>query len=50
MMKKYEEIERTKEINKLFNIQNMEQITKLYSKSDVILIGDIFLDFYKSIL
>ena len=37
-----EEIERTKEIIKLFNIKDGEELTKLYCKSDVILLADIF--------
>ena len=37
-----EEIERTKEIIKLFNIKDGEQLTKLYCKSDVILLVDVF--------
>ena len=34
--------ERTKEIIKLFNIKVGEELTKLYCKSDVILLGDVF--------
>ena len=37
-----DEIERTKEIIKLFNIKNGEELTKLYCKSDVILLADVF--------
>ena len=37
-----EEIERTKEIIKLFNIKDGEELTKLYCKSDVILLPDVF--------
>ena len=37
-----EEIERTKEIIKLFNIKNGEELTKLYCKSDVILLAEFF--------
>ena len=32
------EIERTKEIIKLFNIKNGEELTEIYSKSDVLLL------------
>ena len=42
-----EEIERTKEILKLFNIKNGEELTKLYRKSDVILLADVFEKFVK---
>ena len=42
-----EEIERTKEIIKLFNIKVGEELTKLYCKSDVILLADIFEIFVK---
>ena len=41
------EIERTKEIIKLFNIKDGEQLTKLYCKTDVILLGDVFEKFVK---
>ena len=37
-----EEIERTKENIKLFNIKDGEELTKLYCKSDVILLTDVF--------
>ena len=37
-----DEIERTKEIIKLFNIKDGEELTKLYCKSDVILLADVF--------
>ena len=42
-----EEIERTKEIIKLFNIKDEEELTKLYCKSDVILLADVFEKFVK---
>ena len=42
-----EEIERTKEIIKLFIIKDGEQLTKLYCKSDVILLADVFEKFVK---
>ena len=41
------EIERTKEIIKLFNIKDGEELTKLYCKSDVILLADFFEKFLK---
>ena len=41
------EIERTKEIIKLFNIKDGEQLTKLYCKSDVIFLADVFEKFVK---
>ena len=37
-----EEIERTREIIKPFNIKKGEELTKLYCKSDVILLADVF--------
>ena len=37
-----DEIERTKEIIKLFYIKDGEEFTKLYCKSDVILLADVF--------
>ena len=37
-----DEIERTKEIIKLFNIKDGEELTKLYCKTDVILLADVF--------
>ena len=37
-----DEIERSKEIIKLFNIKDGEDLTKLYCKSDVILLADVF--------
>ena len=43
----YEEIERTKEIIKLFNIKNGEELTKLYCKSDVISLADVMEKFVK---
>ena len=42
-----EEIERTKEIIKLFNIKDGEELTRLYCKSDVILLADVFEKFVK---
>ena len=41
------EIERTKEIIKLFDIKNGEELTKLYCKSDVIFIADVIEKFVK---
>ena len=42
-----DEIERTEEIIKLFNIKDGEELTKLYCKSDVILLADVFEKFVK---
>ena len=42
-----DEIERTKEIIKLFDIKNGEELTKLYCKSDVILLADVIEKFVK---
>ena len=42
-----EEIERTKEIIKIFNNKNGEELTKLYCKSDVILLADVMEKFVK---
>ena len=42
-----DEIERTKEIIKLFNIKDGEELTKLYCKSDIILLADVFEKFLK---
>ena len=42
-----DEIERTKEIIKLFNIKDGEELTKLYCKSDLILLADVFEKFVK---
>ena len=42
-----EEIERTTEIIKLFDIKNGEELTKLYCKSDVILLADVIKKFVK---
>ena len=41
------EIERTKEIIRLFSIKNGKELTKLYCRSDVILLADIFEKFVK---
>ena len=41
------DIERTREIMKLFNIIDGEQLTKLYCKCDVILLADVFEKFVK---
>ena len=42
-----DEIKRTKEITKLFDIKNGEELTKLYCKSDVILLADVSEKFVK---
>ena len=42
-----DEIERTKGIIKLFNIKDGEQLTRLYCKTDVILLADVFEKFVK---
>ena len=42
-----DEIERTKEIIKLFNIKDGKELTKLYCKSDVILLADVMEKFVK---
>ena len=42
-----DEIERTKQIIKLFDIKNAEELTKLYCKSDVILLADVIGKFVK---
>ena len=42
-----DEMERTREIIKLFNIKDGEELTKLYCKSDVILSADVFGKFVK---
>ena len=42
-----EEIERTKKIIRLFDIKNGEELTKLYCKSDVILLADVIEKFVK---
>ena len=41
------DIERTREIIKLFNIKDGGELTKLYCKSDVILLADVFEKFVK---
>ena len=41
------EIERTKEIIKLFNIKNGGELTRLYCKSDVVLLADVMEKFVK---
>ena len=41
------DIEQTKEIIKVFEIKNGEEFTKLYLKSDVFLLADIFEKFVK---
>ena len=43
-----DEIERTKEIIEVFDIKNGEELTKLYCKSDVILLADVFEKFVKA--
>ena len=43
----YEEIQRTKEIIKIFNIKNGEDLAHLYLKRDVILLADVFEKFIK---
>ena len=42
-----EQIERTKEIIKLFDIKNGKELTHLYLKSDVLLLACIFEKFIK---
>ena len=42
-----DEIERTKEIIELFNIKDGGELTRLYCKSDVILLADVFEKFVK---
>ena len=42
-----DEIERTKEIIKFFTIKDGEELTRLYCKSDVILLADVFETFVK---
>ena len=43
----YEEIKRTKEIIRLFDIETGEELTTLYCKSDVILLADVVEKFVK---
>ena len=42
-----EEIERTKEITKIFDIKNGEELTEIYLKSDVLLLACVFEKFIK---
>ena len=42
-----EEIERTKEIIKIFNIKDGEELTEIYLKSDVLLLACVFENFIK---
>ena len=42
-----EEIKRTKEIIEIFNIKDGEELTRLYCKTDVILLADVFEKFVK---
>ena len=42
-----EEIKRTKEIIKIFDIKNGEELTEIYLKSDVLLLACIFAKFIK---
>ena len=41
------EIERTKQTIKFFNIKNGEELTRLYMKTDIILLTDVFEKFIK---
>ena len=42
-----EEIERTREVIKLFNTKNGKELTQLYSKNDVLLLSCVFENFVK---
>ena len=42
-----EEIQRTEEIFEIFDIKSGEELTKLYLKSDVVLLADVFEKFIK---
>ena len=42
-----EEIERTKEIIKIFDIKNGEKLTEIYLKSDVLLLACVYEKFKK---
>ena len=42
-----DEIERTKEIIKLFDIKNGEELTNMYCESDVLLLADVIKEFVK---
>ena len=42
-----DDIERTREIVKLFNIKDGEELNNLYCKTDVILLADVFEKFVK---
>ena len=44
-----EEIKRTMEIIKLFNIKNGEELTQIYLKSDILLLACVFEKFIKDI-
>ena len=40
-------MERTKQINKSFKDKNLVEITRLYTKTDIILLADVFENFIK---